>query len=71
MINFIKAGFDVTFQYPAVTAGPVVVDLGDRVLRAPVRAEPIRARLEVRLENRLKNCLQASLDHPVSDSGNT
>jgi site-specific DNA recombinase len=71
MINFIKAGFDVTFQYPAVTAGPVVVDLGDRVLRAPVRAEPIRARLEVRLENRLKNCLQTSLDHPVSDSGNT
>ena len=48
-----------------------MVDLGDRVVRAPVRAEPIRARLEIRLENGLEHQFQASLDHAVGDSGNT
>src|SRR6266536_2249230 len=48
-----------------------MMDLGDRVLSAPVRAEPIRARLKIRLEDRLEHQLQASLDHPVSDSRNT
>ncbi len=48
-----------------------MVDLSDRVLRAPVRAEPIRARLEIRLENRLQHQFQASLDHAVGDGRNT
>ena len=48
-----------------------MVDLGDRVMCAPVRAEPIRARLEIRLEDGFEHRLQAGLDHPVSDSGNT
>jgi hypothetical protein len=48
-----------------------VVDLGDRVVRAPVRAEPVRARLEVRLENGLEHRLQAGLNHAISDSGDT
>ena len=48
-----------------------MVDLGDRVLRASVRAEPVRARLEIRLEDGLEHQLQARLDHPVGDGGNS
>jgi hypothetical protein len=48
-----------------------VVDLGDRVVRTPDRAEPIRARLEIRLENRLEHRLQAGLDHAVGDGRDT
>ena len=47
------------------------MDLGDRVLRAPVRAEPVRARLEIRLEDGFEHQLQAGLDHAVGDGGNT
>src|SRR6266704_6245722 len=46
-------------------------DLGDRVVRTPDRAEPVRARLEIRLENWLEHRLQASLDHAVGDGGYT
>ena len=73
MRDFIETGFDVALQHPLVIAGPggEEVDLGDRVLRAPVRAEPVRARLEIRLENGLEHQFQACLDHAVGDSGNT
>jgi hypothetical protein len=47
------------------------LDLGNRVLSAPVRAEPVRARLEYRLEDGFQHQLQACLDHPVSDCGNS
>src|SRR5260370_11569936 len=73
MRDFIEAGFDVALQHPLVVAGPggEEVDLGDRVLRAPVRAEPVRARLEIRLEDGFEHQFQACLDHPVSNGGNT
>jgi len=45
------------------------MNLGDRVVRAPVGAEPVRARLEVRLENGFEHRLETGLDHPVSDGG--
>ena len=45
------------------------MDLGDRVLRSAVRAEPIRARLEIRLKDGLERCFQARLDHPVGHGG--
>ena len=51
MGNFVEAGLDVALQHPLVIVGAVVVDLGDRVVRPPIGAEPIRARLEIRLEN--------------------
>src|SRR3954466_7117001 len=38
---------------------------------APVRAEPIRARFETRLEDGFENRLEAGLDDPVGDSGDT
>ena len=41
------------------------MDLGYRVVRAAVRAEPVRARLEVRLEDGLQHQLERGLDHPV------
>ena len=72
MRDFVETGLDVGLQHPMVV--PRVeqdVDLGDRVLRAPVRAEPVRARLEVRLEDGFEHCLQAGLDHPVSDGRDT
>jgi hypothetical protein len=47
------------------------MDLGDRVVLPPVGAKPVRARLEIRLENRFEHCLQACLNHPVRDRGNT
>ena len=73
MRDFIETGFTVALQHPPVIAGPggEKVDLGDRVLRAPVRAEPVRARLEIRLEDGFEHQLQACLDHAVGDSGNT
>jgi hypothetical protein len=48
-----------------------VLDLGDRVLRAPVRTKPIRARLEVRLEDGFQHCFQGGLHHPVGDGGDS
>jgi hypothetical protein len=48
-----------------------MVDLGDRVMGTPVRAEPVRARQEIRLEDRLEYRLDSGLDDPVRDSGNT
>ena len=73
MRDFIETGFDIALQHPLVIARPggEEVDLGDRVLRAPVRAEPVRARLEIRLEDGLEHQFQACLDHTVSDGGNT
>ena len=43
MRNFVETGFDVGLQHPLVIpgAGGEVMDLGDRVLCPPVRAEPI------------------------------
>jgi len=45
------------------------MDLGDRVVGTPVRAKPIRARLEVRLEDGFQHCFQAGLGHSVGDGG--
>jgi len=73
MRDLVEAGLYIGLQNPVVINGlrREMMDLGDRVLRPPVRAEPVRARLEIRLENRLQHQLQASLDHPVSDGRNT
>ena len=48
--------------------GCQMVDLGDRVMGTPVRAEPVRARQEVRLEDGLEHRLESGLDDPVGDS---
>jgi hypothetical protein len=41
MRNLIETGLDVGFQNPLVIAGPgrEMMDIGDRVLRTPVRPE--------------------------------
>src|SRR6266851_8512346 len=67
MRDLVKTGFDVALQHPVISTGAVVMDLGDRVVCAPVGAEPIRARLEIRLEDRFEYCFQAGLDHAVRD----
>ena len=69
--DLVETRLDIGLQYPLVGVGCQVVDLGDRVLRPSVRAEPIRARQKVRLENRFKHRLQAGLDHPIGDSRDT
>jgi hypothetical protein len=73
MRNLVETGFDVALQHPLVIpgAGGEIVDLGDCVLRPPVRAEPIGARLEIRLEDGLEHQFKACLDHAISDGRNT
>jgi hypothetical protein len=59
MPDLVETGRDIGFQNPVIVPGSgcQMVDLGDRVMGAPVRAEPVRARQEVRLENRLEHRL--------------
>ena len=65
MPDFVEACPDVGLQHPLIPVGGVELDLGDRVVRAAVRAEPVRARLEVRLEDGFEHQLEGGLDHPV------
>jgi hypothetical protein len=71
MPDFVETGPDVGLQDPVIVTGPgsQVVDLGDCVVRAAVRAEPVRARLEVRLEDGFEHQLEGGLDHPVGHGG--
>ena len=69
MPDFVEACPDVGLQHPLIPASGVEVDLGDRVVRAAVRAEPVRARLEVRLEDGFEHQLERGLDHPVGHGG--
>jgi hypothetical protein len=48
-----------------IATGAKVVDLGDRVLSATLRAEAVRHRLETRLEDRLQHQNKGSLHQPV------
>jgi len=50
--------------------GAEPVNVGDRVVRPPLRPEPIGDRHEVGLEDRFQHELQRRLDHPVGDGGN-
>ena len=70
MPDFVEACPDVGLQHPLIPVGGVELDLGDRVVRAAVRAEPVRARLEVRLEDGLEHQLEGGLDHPVGHGVN-
>jgi site-specific DNA recombinase len=65
MPDFIETCPDVGLQHLLVPVGGEHLDLGDCVLCAAVRAEPVRARLEIRLEDGLEHQLQGRLDHPV------
>ncbi|MDP4511933.1 hypothetical protein Q9G87_59125 [Nonomuraea sp. G32] len=67
MIDAVEARLDVSVQHPAVSLGAEQVNLGDRVVRAPVGPKPIRTRMEVRLEDGLQDQLQRSLHHPIGD----
>src|SRR5260370_33535005 len=71
MTDFVEAGFDVRLEYPSIVDGlrGEVMDFGNCVLRPAVRAEPIRARLEISLKDGLEHQFQACLDHPVGDGG--
>ena len=63
----VEARLDVSVQHPPVTLGAEPVDLGDRVVRPPLRPEPVGDRQEVGLEDRFQHQLQRRLDHPVGD----
>jgi hypothetical protein len=67
VVDLVETRCDVGLQHPVVIDRPggEVVDLGDRVMRASIGAEPVRARLEVRLEDGFEHCLETGLDHPV------
>lgn len=65
VVDAIEARLDIGVQHPAISLGTEQVNLGYRVVRTPVRPEPVRARTEVRLENGLQDQLQCGLHHPV------
>src|SRR5215207_9712350 len=65
MRDFVEAGGDVALQHPLIGVGCQMVDLGDRVLGAPARAEPIATGLKVRLPDRLQHQLERGLHHAV------
>ena len=69
-VDRVEARLDVGVQHPAVALGAEQVDLGDRVVRPPLRPEPVGDRHEVGLEDRFQHQLQRSLHHPVSDRRN-
>ena len=50
-----KHCLDVTFEHPVVLAAAEVVNLRERVVPAPVRAEPARAVPKILLEDGLKD----------------
>jgi DDE family transposase len=41
VVDTVKARLDIRVQHPSVTGGGQMMDLGDSVVRAPVRPEPI------------------------------
>jgi hypothetical protein len=67
VVDTVEARLDVRVQHPPVTGGGQMMDLGDGVVRAPVRPEPIRARPEIGLEDGFQDQLQRRLDHAVRD----
>ena len=69
--DLVETGRDIGLQNPLVVdgLGYQMVDLGDRVVGTPVRAEPVRAQQEIRLENRLEHRLDSGLDDPVTTVG--
>jgi len=69
-VGGVKARLDVRVQHPAVTLGAEMVDLGDRVVSAPLGPEPIGDRLEVGLEDRFQHSFQRRLDDPVGHRRN-
>ena len=71
MRNPIKARLDIRVQHPPITMSAERVYLRDRVVRPPVRPEPVGDRLEVGLEYGFQHQLQRSLDHSIRDGGNT
>ena len=71
VVDRVEARLDISFEHPLVGAGAEVLNLGDRVQRPSLRAEPIRTRLKVRLEDRLEHQLQGGLDHPVAHGWDT
>lgn len=58
VVDGVKARLDIRIQHPAVTLGAEQVDLGDRVVCAPLGPEPVGDRLEVGLEDRFQHQFQ-------------
>src|SRR3954464_13338548 len=71
MRDFIETGLNIAFHDPLIRAGREMTHLGHRVMSPAIRAKPIGTREEIRLENRLQDQLESTLDHPISQRGNT
>jgi site-specific DNA recombinase len=68
VVDLVEARLDVRLEHPLVSARPEEVDLSDCVLSPALRAEAIRAWLEVRFEDRLEHQLQQHLHGSVRGS---
>ncbi len=71
VVDLVEACRDVRVQDPLIGVGSQHVDLGDRVLGPTLRAEPVRARVEIRLEDRLEDQFERGLHHPVRGGRDT
>ena len=69
MVDGVKARLDIRIQHPPIAQGAEVMDLGDRVVRAPLGPEPVGDRLEVGLEDRFQDQLQCCLNNAVGHGG--
>jgi site-specific DNA recombinase len=67
--NGVEVGRPVGVEHLRVAPREGVGDLVQGLVGAPLRAEAVGARLEVRLEDRLPHQADGGLRHPVSDGG--
>jgi hypothetical protein len=67
--NGVAGGRQVGVEHLRVAPREGVGDLVQGLVGAPLRAEAVGARLEVRLAERLQHQADGGLRHPVSDGG--
>ena len=65
VVDRVEARLDVRVQHPPITLGAEQMDLGDRVVCAPLGPEPVGDRLKVGLEDGFQHQFQRRLDNPV------
>src|SRR2546425_917982 len=70
MRDRVEVAFQVRIDHPTVPFLQQGVDAPQRVLRAPIRSEPVALRREVPLEDRLQHRSERRLHHPVAHRRN-
>ena len=66
----VEARLDIGVEHPEIALGAETLDLGDRILSAPLGSEPVGDRQEVGLEDGFEHQFQCGLDGSVRHGGN-